>query len=223
MTYKELLDYLYSIRDNKHAEFAGHLSNSGYITIGVKNPILRSIIKEHVLDNELKLDEFVLSKHLEIDFIYFGIGLKRCKTIEEQLVFLDKNIKYAESWAITDTINNSLKKCSFDLYWKFFLSHYNNKHLYTRRFSYIFGLKFYNDPKILNVFNFLRKNDEYMVMMSEAWLLQSIAIKYPDEVFNLLTTLDDKKLKLKTISKISDSFRFTIEAKEKFKYLRLNS
>ena len=82
MTYKELLDYLYSIRDNKHAEFAGHLSNSCYITIGVKNPVLRGIIKEHVLDNELKLDEFVLSKHLEIDFIYFGIGLKRCKTLK---------------------------------------------------------------------------------------------------------------------------------------------
>ena len=60
-------------------------------------------------------------------------------------------------------------------------------------------------------------------MMSEAWLLQSIAIKYPDEVFKLLTTLEDEKLKLKTISKISDSFRFSIEAKEKFKYLRLNS
>ena len=62
-----------------------------------------------------------------------------------------------------------------------------------------------------------------MVMMSEAWLLQSIAIKYPDEVFNLLTTLEDEKLKLKTISKICDSFRFNMEAKEKFKTLRLNS
>ncbi len=73
-------------------------------------------IKEHYKDTDLCLEDFECSKYLEIDFVYFGIGLKRCKTIEEQLVFLDKNIKYAQSWAITDTINHSLKKCSFDLF-----------------------------------------------------------------------------------------------------------
>ena len=109
MRYIELANYLFSIKDQKHAEFSGNLSNSSYITIGVKNPILRSIIKEHYKDTDLCLEDFECSKYLEIDFIYFGIGLKRCKTIEEQLVFLDKNIKYAQSWAITDTINHSLK------------------------------------------------------------------------------------------------------------------
>ena len=221
MTYKELLKYLLSIADPKHAQFAGNLSNSGYITIGVKNPVLRQLAKDHYKDKDLLLSDFEHSKYLEVDFVYFTIGLKRCKSIEEQLDFLDKNIKYAESWAVTDTINNSIKKCPFDLYWKFFLDHYNSGHIYTRRFCYIFGLMFYRDSKILRVFNYLHENDEYMVMMSEAWLLQTIAINYPDEVFNLLATLKDQKLKLKTISKICDSFRFTDEMKERFKSLRL--
>ena len=221
MNYKELLDYLFSIRSEKHAQFAGNLSNSGYITIGVKNPVLRQLAKDHYKDKDMVLEEFELSKYLEVDFVYFAIGLKRCKTIKEQLDFLNKNIKYAESWAITDTINNSLKKCPFDLYWKFFLTHWNSNHLYTRRFSYIFGLTQYKNEKILQIFSYLREFDEYMVMMSEAWLLQTIATIYPQEVFEVLKTLKDEKLKLKTISKISDSFRFTSEQKEQFKSLRL--
>ena len=221
MTYQELLDYLFSVRSEKHAQFAGNLSNSEYITIGVKNPVLRQFAKDHYKDKDLILEDFEHRKYLEVDFIYFAVGLKRCKTIEEQLEFLDKNIKYAESWAVTDTINNSLKKCPFDLYWKFFLTHYNNEHLYTRRFSYILGLTQYRDEKILQIFNYLREFDEYMVMMSEAWLLQTIATIYPQEVFEVLKTLKDEKLKLKTISKICDSFRFTAEQKEQFKSLRL--
>ena len=221
MTYKELLDHLLSICSENHAKFEGNLSNSDYITIGVKNPVLRQIAKDHYKDGDLHLEDFELSKYLEVDFIYFAVGLKRCKTIKEQLEFLDKNIKHAGSWAITDTINNSMKKCPFDLYWEFFLNHWNSDHIYTRRFCYIFGLMFYKDEKILQIFNYLHEFDEYMVMMSEAWLLQSIAIVYPQQVFDLLGKLKDQKLKLKTISKISDSFRFTSEEKEKFKSLRL--
>lgn len=220
MTYQELVRHLISISDKKHAEFSGNLSNSDYITIGVKNPILRELIKTHCNDSDLLLDDFERSKYLEVDFIYFGIGLKRCKSIEEQLSFLDKNINYAKSWAVTDTINHSLRKCSFDLYWKFFLFHYKDKHVYTRRFSYVFGLMFYKNEKILQIFNYLNESDEYMVMMAEAWLLATIATTYPQQVFELLENLEDRKLKLKTISKICDSFRFSDEQKNKFKSLR---
>ena len=93
MTYKELIDYLFSIRSEKHAQFAGNLSNSEYITIGVKNPVLRELAKDHYKDKDLILEDFEHRKYLEVDFIYFAVGLKRCKTIEEQLDFLNKNIK----------------------------------------------------------------------------------------------------------------------------------
>lgn len=220
MTYQELVNYLFSVRDKKHAEFSGNLSNSDYITIGVKNPILRDLIKKHYVDKDLRLEDFECSKYLEVDFIYFGVGLKRCKTIKEQLEFLDINIKFAQSWAVTDTINHSLKKCSFDLFWEFFLSHYQNNHVYTRRFSYIFGLMFYRDERILQIFNYLNESEDYMVMMAEAWLLATIAVVYPQQVFSLLENLKDHKLKLKTISKICDSLRFSKEQKEQFKSLR---
>ena len=60
MTYHELVEYLFSIKDQKHADFSGNLSSSEYITIGVKNPILRSIIKEHYKDADLSLENFAI-------------------------------------------------------------------------------------------------------------------------------------------------------------------
>ena len=220
MRYKDLIPYLESISNEKFADFAKTLSNSDYLVFGVKNPVLREFIKEHKLDEELDIEEFELGKYLEVDFIYFGLGLSRLNDIDAQLKFIKKKIRYCKSWAITDTLNPYLKKISFDKYWDFFISLYQSKYTYERRIAYVLGLKFYQDKNILNILNYINKNEEYMVMMAEAWLLATIAIKYPDEIYRFLENLEDLPLKRKTISKISDSFRFNEETKNKFKSLR---
>ena len=220
MKYKEVEQYLIDISDQKFADFSKSLSNSEYISIGVKNPILRQIIKERIKDKELKTEDFVLGKYLEIDFIYFGLSLSRLKNIDEQLDFLKEKGKLAKSWAITDTLSTYLKKFTFDKYWPFFLSMYNSSFTYDRRLSYVLGLKHYKDKEILKILNYINLNEEYMVMMGEAWLLATIAIVYEKEVFDFLKNTDDIVLKRKTISKICDSFRFTEDSKNKFKSLR---
>lgn len=220
MFYTELEKILFAIREEKFASFSKTLSNSDYISIGVKNPVLRKIIKEHIKDNELKLEDFDLGKYLEIDFIYYGLALSRLKTIDEQLDFLKENIKYAKSWVITDTLSSYLKKCSFDKYWQLFLSLYKSEYTYDKRLAYVFGLKYYKDERILEILKYINLNEEYMVMMSEAWLLATIAIMFPDTVFDFLKNMNDLSLKRKTISKICDSYRFDENVKDKFKTLR---
>ena len=220
MNYQELEKYLFEINDEKFASFSKSLSNSEYISIGVKNPILKSIIKEHKNDEDLLLEDFVLGKYLEVDFIYFGLAISRLKTSEEQLDFLYKNVKLIKSWAVTDTIPSFLKKFSFEQFEDFFLKSYKSKYLYQRRMAYVLGLKHYKDKRILNLLSKFSLNEEYMVMMAEAWLLSFSAIYFEDEVFNYLKNINDIKLKRKTISKIVDSFRFNNESKEKFKSLR---
>ena len=74
MTYLGLLEELKRLGDIKFAEFSKSLSNSDYECIGVKNPVLRKLIKEHIEDEELKLEDFKLGIFLEVDFIYFGLG-----------------------------------------------------------------------------------------------------------------------------------------------------
>ena len=220
MTYLELEKHLFEICDKKFADYSKSLSNSDYISIGVKNPVLKQIVKEHIKDEELKLNEFELGKYLEVDYLYFGLGLSRAKNYIEQLDFLDKNIYKAKSWAITDTASTYMKKFPFEVYSKFFKDHYNTKYTYERRMSYILGLKFYKEKDILTILPYIKENEEYMVTMAEAWLMATIAIIYPNEIYDYLSQTKDLTLKRKTISKISDSFRFTDETKERFKSLR---
>ena len=220
MKYKELKEFLLANGDKKFSEFSKTLSNSDYKVIGVKNPILRQIIKEHIKDEELRAEEFVLGEYLEIDFIYFGLSLSRLKNVDDQLGFLKKNIRYAKSWAITDTVSTYIKKHDFGKYYDFFKIMHKTKHTYERRMAYILGLKHYKDEQILKVLDNINTNEEYMVMMAEAWLLATIAIQYPNEIFEFLKRSDDITLKRKTISKINESFRISDDLKEKFKTLR---
>lgn len=220
MKYHELVSLLFDKKDSKFAKFSQSLSNSDYISIGVKNPILRDIIKKHIKDDELLLENFELGKYLEIDFIYFGLAVSRLKTNKDKLNFLKENIHEAKSWAITDTVATYFKKITFEDYWAFFAGVFHSKHIFDRRMAYVLGLKVHQDKKILNILHYINRNEEYMVMMAEAWLLATIAVKYPTEIYEFLENLDDLTLKRKTISKISDSFRFDQQTKNKFKELR---
>lgn len=220
MNYKDLEKHLFDIADRKFAEFSKSLSNSDYISIGVKNPLLRKLIKEEKEDQDLKLSDFNLGRYLEIDFIYFGLALVRAKTLTDQLDFLEENIKYAKSWAITDSIQTYLKKSDIDSFLTFFKKLYKSKYTFDRRFCYIFALKHWKNPRILEIFPLISTNEEYMVMMAEAWLLATVAIDFPDEVFDFLKRVDDITLKRKTISKMIDSFRISDDQKKRFKSLR---
>ena len=220
MNYQELEKHLFEISDQKFADFSKSLSNSDYISVGVKNPVLRNIVKEHINDEELKLEDFNLGKYLEVDFIYFSLALARIKDIDAQLDFLDKNIYKAKSWAITDCVSTYLKKLTFEKFWPFFLKNNASPYTFTRRMSYILALKLYKDKRVLDTLSYIKKDEEYMVMMAEAWLMATVAIIYEDEIYDYLAKCDDLVLKRKTISKICDSFRFNEESKNRFKALR---
>jgi len=96
----------------------------------------------------------------------------------------------------------------------------NSKYVYDRRFAYVFAIKFVKFPEIPGVFRLIRQNEDYMVMMAEAWFLATAAIYFPDEVYAYLKDLDDNVLKRKTISKMCESFRIREEDKERAKQLR---
>ena len=220
MNYNELVDYLLSNSDKKFADFSKSLSSSEYISIGVKNPVVKALVKEHVHDIDLKFEDFVLGKYLEVDLFYFALAMSRLKNVDDQLEFLNKNIYMAKSWAITDCIAPYIKKLTFEKYYEFFEKNAKSKYTYSRRMAYVLGLKLYKDKRLLNTLSYIKEDKEYMVMMAEAWLMATIAIAYPNEIYEYLSKCQDLTLKRKTISKISDSFRFDEETKNRFKSLR---
>ena len=177
-------------------------------------------MKDHVSDKDLILEDFELGKYLEVDYCYFALSLSRLTTIDEQLEFLSNNIYKAKSWAVTDCLSSYMKKMPFEKYWDFFLKNNDSPYTFTRRMSYVLGLKCYKDKRILGTQPYIQKDEEYMVMMAEAWLLATVAICYEDEIFDYLSKCEEITLKRKTISKICDSFRFSEESKQRFKTLR---
>ena len=220
MNYKSLVDELFKIKDEKYAIFSKSLSNSDYISIGVKTPFLKDIIKKYKNDTDLKLEDFVLGEYLEVDYLYFCLSLSRLKTVDDQFDFITNNIKKAKSWCITDSLSCFLKKHDYDKYHSFFLKLQGSNYTYDRRIAYVVGLKHYRNKDILEVLDYIKPNEEYMVMMSEAWLLATIAIAYPQEVYDYLKNNADTTLKRKTISKIVESYRIDDLNKNKFKSLR---
>ena len=220
MTYIELKNYLERNGEEKFASFSKTLSNSSYLVLGVKNPVLRKLIKDHKNDEELDPNDFEIGKYLEIDFIYFGLSLVTLGNVKDQLQFLLDKIRLAKSWAITDTVSTYLKKVSFEDFYAFFKATYRSKFTYERRMAYILALKQYRDEKVLKILPLITLNEEYMVMMGEAWFLSTLALTYQNEVFDYLKNLDDLVLRRKTISKIVDSYRFTSNDKNIFESLR---
>lgn len=220
MNYIELKNELFNKQDPNYASFSKKISNSDYLCIGIKIPQLRQIIKAHKEDEDLLVSDFELGKYLEIDFLYFSLCLVRKETLAEQLSFLIEEIKQAKSWIITDSIPSFLKKCTFEPFYSFYQSMSKSSYVYDRRMAYVLALKFYKDKQILKLLLHMKPDKEYMVMMSQAWLLSTIAISFPDEVYQYLYDCKDLILKRKTISKIQDSYRFSFETKQKFKSLR---
>ena len=221
MNYQSFIDYLYSFQDLKYREGALIISHSPYDMIGVRTPVLRKAIDEHYLDEDLKLEDFDIDTYQEVAISFFTIGLKRCPDFLSQLKFLDKYVQYATGWAVADALNKSLKKSTFEAFFPYFKRFSKSKHTFKKRMGYVLGLKFARDKRIVQSFDYFTFNDDYMVMMGEAWLLCEIAIYHPDEVYDFLSQIDDKVLVRKSISKICDSYRFVKKVKDRFKSIRL--
>ena len=220
MDYFSFKKLLFDSADNKNMEFAKKVFNTSYKIIGLMTPTLKKLIQDHYKDEDLKLSDFELGEYQEIDIFYLATALKRAKTYKEQMEFLTKNLYFVKGWAVTDVLNQYLKKATFAEYFPYFQHFAKCKNTYEVRFAYIGMLKHYESPEIEKIVPFLRYNEEYMVMMAEAWLLATVAIKHSDFIYGLLKDMDDAVLKKKTISKINESFRVPKEDKERFKLLR---
>ena len=220
MDYFALKKLLFDSADNKNMEFAKKVFNTSYKIIGLMTPTLKKLIQEHYKDEDLKLSDFEVGEYQEIDIFYLVTALKRAKTYKEQMEFLKKNLYFVKGWAVTDVLNQYLKKATFAEYFPYFEHFAKCKSTYEARFAYIGMLKHYESPEIERIVPYIRYNEEYMIMMAEAWLLATIAIKHSDFVYGLLKDMDDEVLKKKTISKMVESYRISKEDKERVKALR---
>ena len=219
-TYKEFIDYLYSIKDDKYKEFHESLVlNSKYQMIGIRLPLMRKLAKEISKTNII--DFLEVSKDTTYEEIMIqGLVISHIKEEKTFYKYHQKHINKIDNWALCDTYCNSIK----------IIKKYENKYfkealklsLSTEEFISRTGLimilnNFINKNNLKDIFELLNKinSDKYYINMAEAWLLCELFIKHKEETIKYLENHKLNKFTInKTISKIHDSYRVSKEDKE---------
>ncbi|MGI6714535.1 MAG: DNA alkylation repair protein [Bacilli bacterium] len=182
----------------------------------------RRLIKNNIDVSFLK--DVILIKP-EYHRTYFQVSLAKAAKIEEQLQFIEEHFYLLNDWWHVDQLTQFLRKdLSLDLAVNKAKIYVEHPHPFARRWAYVMLMP--NLVKKATAFHqitpLFQDDDEYYVVMAEAWLLSSLAIDHPHKTF---TYLQSQPLKYnivgRAIQKICDSSRITQADKEKFKTIRL--
>lgn len=148
---------------------------------------------------------------------------------EEMFKYFDSQINYLDNWCSVDTFCASLRKTIKNHKPDFLDAKIEpllqNQDEFAVRAGLVCLLDFYVDFDhlflIFDRIESLKNRDEYYIRMAIAWLLAECFIKYPDETLSYLkqSTLEKWTFN-KALSKICDSYRVPIEAKQQIKLLR---
>ncbi len=218
--YDAFLKYLYTNQDEKYGQFQKKLLASDIKVIGIRVPILRKIAKNIAFNIGISFLSIIKHDTYE-ECLLHGLIIGYLKTdLKTTINLLDEFLPFNTNWAINDITVTTLKvfKKDLDLGYIYILS-LLNKSPFEIRFALVLLLTYYiNDEYIdkviacsLNV-----KDDNYYVVMANAWLISICFIKYKNKIEPLIFNQkwDTNTLK-KAIGKIKDSYRVDKIDKEK--------
>ncbi len=225
-TYKDFINYLKSLKDEKYKEFHGKIvNNSKYEIIGIRSPISKNIAKEISKTNMKDYLDLEKGNYYE-EVLIEGLVISKLK---DEKVFYKYFIKYIEkidNWALCDSFSSSIKILEKhpDKYFNICLDLINTNEEYKVRLGLVMILNHFindeNTKKIIKVIDNI-SSDKYYINMAVAWLIAEMYIKEKDVTLEYLKKNNQNKfVQNKAISKINDSFRVTKEEKEMLKKYR---
>ena len=186
-----------------------------------KDRLNKTLIKENVDVSFLK--DIIMEKQ-KYHRSYFQISLGTLKDVDKQFKFIEDNFDKLNDWWHVDQLQQFIsKKTTFDFAINKAKEYINHPNLFARRWGYVLFMPTLvkDKQRYKEIFDLFKDDNEYYVIMAEAWLLSYLAIYYP---IDTLTYLKGKPLSYsivgKAIQKTCDSFRVSKEIKEKFKEIR---
>lgn len=217
-SYKEFINYLLSLKDDKYREFNKSIVlNSKYEMMGIRVPIVKDIAKK-IKD----IDEFLKysgnTYHEEI--LLQGLVISRIKDEELFYKYYKEYIKKIDNWALCDTFCSSIKivRKYDDKYFKESIKLSLSDKEFISRVGLVTILDhFINKENLNTIFNTLNSinSDKFYINMAEAWLVCEIYTKYPVETLEFIKNNNlNNFTQNKSISKIRDSYRVSKEEKE---------
>lgn len=202
--------------DPKYQKFSSSLSGSLLPLLGIRIPLLRSLIKEVKDDKSFDPQKLKLNQYLEYNLSYLAISLERLNDIKSQMEFLSINLVYAKGWQVTDTLVSYVRKLSFKEYFPYFKDLIQSKDTFTRRFAIVLMRRFASDKDISKAFTYLKDDKEYYVEMAWAWLIADVMFYQPSQALLILKRKQlSSTIKKKATQKIRDSYRVDEELKLK--------
>ena len=192
-------------------------------TASLKTPHIKEVIARYAKDTTLPLESFPLDETVELTLCYFMLSLKKEKSFEQQMGFLQGKLGEANSWIITDSLQQVIRKAPAEAFEPYYEKWAKDKREYARRFAYVYAMRYYREDNIGFFLDRLLYDERYYVLMAQAWMLATFAIGHFAEVVAFLKRKDiPKTLARKTISKMRDSYRISPEQKEIVKRIRDN-
>ena len=219
---------LYELKDTKYQSFNSKLipNIDSSKVIGVKIPEIRALAKD--IKDEPYVHEFLneLPHQYQEENILHGILLTLIyKDINLLLDKLDIFLKYADNWAVTDTICPKLFKKYPDIVYNQIKKWLKSKDEYVIRFAVVSLLQFYLDDNFKEEILALVKNiksDYFYVKMAIAWFYSFALIKQYDKTIKYFETKElDPWIHNKSIVKATESYRISNERKEYLKSLKI--
>ena len=228
-SYKDFVESLINIRDEKYKEFHSSLVlNSKYEMIGIRVPTMKKIAKEIAKTTNLeKFLEYAQDKYYE-EVMIQGLVISYIKDEKMFYKYFKKHINKIDNWALCDTFCSAIKiiKKYEDKYFKEAINMSLNKKEFISRAGLVIILDhFISKENINTIYETLNKinSDKFYINMAEAWLVCELYIKYPSETKEFIKNNNlNKFTQNKAISKIHDSYRVSAEEKDLLNEYRKN-
>ena len=181
----------------------------------------KELIKRKVDVSFLK--DIVLEKQ-EYHRTYFQVSLGNLNSVDEQFLFLENNFSLLQDWWHVDQLQQFIKKdLTLDYAYKKAKEYIQSDLPFVRRWAYVmFMPTLVKDKNSFDkLVSLLKDDNEYYVIMAEAWLISYMAIYYPEKTLKYIKSCPlNYNIIGRAIQKICDSFRISDEYKNKFKELR---
>lgn len=222
----KVIDQLFSLRDEKYAEFQSKLTPtvSKEKFIGVKVPNVRKIAKEYIKDEESKkfLKELP-HKYYDEDMLH-GLLLSEIKDYDECIKEVEKFLPYVDNWAVCDIMSPKVFKKNKDKLIKKIKEWTISNHTYTARFGIEMLMSHYLDENFKKEYLEIPAaihSTEYYIQMMIAWFYATaLAKQWDSTIMYIENNKLDKWVHNKTIQKARESYRITEEQKEYLKKLK---
>ena len=139
------------------------------------------------------------------------------------LGYIEDNYLLLNDWWHVDELTQFVNILDLKYAYNKAKKYVKSKHPFLRRWGYVLFM-----PRLVKekesfdlIVSLLKDDDEYYVIMAEAWLISYLAIYHPDRTLDYLKTTDLKyNIVGRAIQKTCDSFRVSKEYKEEIKKIR---